>query len=89
MESPLAKISDTVVIVRGRTKELENESKAKFKWDARQITGLHAPLSPLGSMFELTVMLFLEGIIAALIEKLKISEDTIKERHANIETITS
>lgn len=88
-ESPLAKISDIVVIVKGRTKEMMDESKEKFKWDARQITGLHAPLSPLGSLFELTVMLFLEGIIAALIEKLNISEDAIKERHANIETITS
>ena len=62
--------------------------KPKIKWDARQLTGLHAPLSPLGSLFELTLMMFLEGIIASLIQRLNIDEEDIKSRHANIETIS-
>jgi len=105
--SPLAKMSDITVIVKGRTKEaltltelekdkLKDAQKVaelasgadKIKWEARQLTGLHAPLSPLGSLFELTLMMFLEGVIATLIDKLKIGEEEIKARHANIETIS-
>ncbi|MHA1835314.1 MAG: SIS domain-containing protein [Candidatus Odinarchaeia archaeon] len=101
--SPLAELADTLVIVKGRTKdavipkneksktstgEKNNSELTKIKWDARQLTGLHAPLSPLGSLFELTLMMFLEGIIATLIHRLKIEEEDIKSRHANIETIS-
>jgi 6-phospho-3-hexuloisomerase len=100
--SPLAKLTDVLVIVKGRTKDAlspiseelkeseknKNNSISKIKWDARQLTGLHAPLSPLGSLFELTLMMFLEGIIASLIQRLNIDEEDIKSRHANIETIS-
>ncbi len=96
-ESPLAKLADILVIVKGRTKDMEADKSAvlngakieTIKWDARQLTGIHAPLSPLGSMFELTLMMFLEGVIATLIEKLNLTEEEIKARHANIETISS
>ena len=96
-ESPLAKLADILVVVKGRTKDAEGEKTpvlegAKvetIKWDARQLTGIHAPLSPLGSLFELTLMMFLEGVIATLIERLNLTEEEIKARHANIETISS
>ena len=105
-DSPLAKLTDILVEVKGRTKdmlepiieEIDSSKKIsndadksvvqKIKWDARQLTGLHAPLSPLGSLFELTLMMFLEGIIATLISRLNIAEEDIKSRHANIETIS-
>jgi 6-phospho-3-hexuloisomerase len=101
-DSPLAKLTDILVIVKGRTKdvltpiseelrdskEFKNGLISKIKWDARQLTGLHAPLSPLGSLFELTLMMFLEGVIATLIKRLNIAEEDIKSRHANIETIS-
>ncbi|MHA1409420.1 MAG: SIS domain-containing protein [Candidatus Odinarchaeia archaeon] len=100
--SPLAKLADIVVVVKGRTKDdlsfpsdttdekiSDKETVSTIKWDARQLTGLHAPLSPLGSLFELTLMMFLEGIIASLIQRLNIHEEDIKSRHANIETISS
>jgi 6-phospho-3-hexuloisomerase len=99
-QSPLAKLSDILVIVKGRTKDADivkekiditigSKSEQPIKWDARQLTGIHAPLSPLGSLFELTLMMFLEGVIATLIERLNLTEDEIKSRHANIETISS
>ena len=104
-DSPLAKLTDVLVLVKGRTKDTlepiseeinsrksksENDKAIvpKIKWDARQLTGLHAPLSPLGSLFELTLMMFLEGIVASLIQRLNIDEEDIKSRHANIETIS-
>lgn len=97
-QSPLAKLSDILVVVKGRTKDADIQDKAEasngsktetIKWDARQLTGIHAPLSPLGSLFELTLMMFLEGVIATLIERLNLTEEEIKSRHANIETISS
>ncbi len=80
-ESPLGKLADIVIRVPGRTKET-------FKMDdyfARQILGIHAPLAPLGTLFEDTTLILLDGIIYELMVKLGISEEEMRERHANIE----
>jgi len=52
---------------------------------ARQILGLHEPLAPLGTLFEDTAMLLLDGVIYYLMMRLNVTEDEMRNRHANIE----
>jgi len=80
-ESPLGKLADITVRIPGKTKEV-------FKMDdyfARQILGVHAPLAPLGTLFEDIAMVFLDGVIYELMLRLGVSEDEMRKRHANIE----
>jgi len=79
-DSPLGKLADLVVKVPGRTKHSRLDD-----YFARQILGIHEPLAPLGTLFEDTALVFLDGIVYALMEKLKVSEDEMRSRHANIE----
>ena len=79
-DSPLAKISDIVVEVPGRTKYSKNED-----YFARQILGIIEPLAPLGTLFEDTTQVFLDGIIAELMVKLRKTEEDLRIVHANIE----
>ncbi|MEM0044043.1 MAG: 6-phospho-3-hexuloisomerase [Sulfolobales archaeon] len=79
-ESPLAQISDVVVVVPGRTKVSAEED-----YFARQILGIHEPLAPLGTLFEDTTMVFLDSLIVRLMQELNVSEKDMSRRHANIE----
>jgi 6-phospho-3-hexuloisomerase len=79
-DSPLAKISDIVVEVPGRTKYSKNED-----YFARQILGITEPLAPLGTLFEDTAQIFLDGVIAELMIRLKKTEEDLRLVHANIE----
>jgi len=79
-ESPLGSLADLVVQIPGRTK-VARESD----FFSRQILGIHEPLAPLGTLFEITTMIVLDSIIVALMEKLGQREEDLKERHANIE----
>ena len=79
-DSPLAKIADIVVEVPGRTKIAREED-----YFARQILGIHEPLAPLGTLFEDTAMVFLDAVVAELMDKLGKTEEDLKAIHANIE----
>ncbi|AWR95931.1 6-phospho-3-hexuloisomerase [Acidianus brierleyi] len=79
-DSPIGKIADIVVEVPGRTKYSQNED-----YFARQILGITEPLAPLGTLFEDTTQLFLDGIVAELMIRLKKSEEDLRQVHANIE----
>lgn len=79
-ESPLGKIANIVVRIPGRTKLATEED-----YLVRQIVGIHEPLAPLGTLFEATVLVFLDGVISELMYRLGISEEELRERHANIE----
>ncbi len=79
-ESPLGQIADIVVRVPGRTKISKMDD-----YFARQILGLHEPLAPLGTLFEDTAMILLDGIVYYLMIKLNVSEEEMRSRHANIE----
>lgn len=79
-DSPLAKIADIVVEVPGRTKYSKNED-----YFARQILGITEPLAPLGTLFEDTTQIFLDGVIAELMVKLRKTEEDLRIVHANIE----
>ncbi|MET1101120.1 MAG: 6-phospho-3-hexuloisomerase [Pyrodictiaceae archaeon] len=79
-DSPLGRIADIVVEVPGRTK-LASETD----YFARQILGIHEPLAPLGTLFEDTTLVFLDGVIVELMHRLGKSEEDLRVRHANIE----
>ena len=60
VESSLGKLSDVSIYIQGRTKA-ESDDKNYLK---RQIDGNYTSLTPLGTAFELTSLVFLDGIIA-------------------------
>ncbi len=78
--SPLGRCADHIVNLLGRTKLAK-----KKDYFSRQILGVHEPLAPLGTLFEATAVIFLDGLIVELMLKLKLTEDDLKKRHATIE----
>jgi 6-phospho-3-hexuloisomerase len=78
--SPLGKISDHTVVVRGRTKLARSKD-----YTSNQMMGIHEPLAPLGTMFEISSMVFLDSVVAELMDRLSKSEDDMRKRHAVIE----
>jgi len=79
-DSPLGKLSDHVVVVKGRTKLARSKD-----YTSNQILGIHEPLAPLGTMFEICSMVFLDSIVAELMYRLSKSEEDMRRRHAVIE----
>jgi 6-phospho-3-hexuloisomerase len=79
-ESPLGQISDLVVVVKGRTKIAKEDD-----YISRQMMGEHEPLAPLGTMFELSAMVFLDCIIAELMYRMGEKEDDLRKRHTIVE----
>ena len=79
-ESPLGRLADLVIRIPGRAKTAKMDD-----YFARQILGVHEPLAPMGTLFEDTTMVFLDGVVYSLMKRLKISEEEMKMRHANIE----
>jgi 6-phospho-3-hexuloisomerase len=78
--SSASKLSDHIVTVKGRTKiDIEKDPIRS------QIEGTHSSLTPLGTLFEDTVMIFFDGIIAKLMIELKAGEEDLKRRHAIVE----
>ncbi len=79
-DSPLARLADLVVRVPGRTKISHEDD-----YNVRQLMGLYEPLAPLGTLFEITVMVTLDSIISELMSRLGMTEEDLRRRHANIE----
>ncbi|MEW6592500.1 MAG: 6-phospho-3-hexuloisomerase [Candidatus Hadarchaeota archaeon] len=79
-KSPLAKLADVVVTLPGR-----KEVAAIADYMKRELFGEYAPLAPLGTLFEVGVMVFLDGVIAAMMVKLGKKEEDLRARHATIE----
>ncbi len=78
-DSPLAKVAREVVVVKGRTKLDQIRD-----YEGRQIRGEYDN-APLGTMFELSVMVFLDSVIADLMQRLGIHEIDLRRRHSNTE----
>ncbi|HDI73391.1 MAG TPA: 6-phospho-3-hexuloisomerase, partial [Candidatus Korarchaeota archaeon] len=70
-----------VVRIGGRVLP-KNNSRDYF---TRQILGIHEPLTPLGTLFELSTMIYFDALIAELVELLGKSEEDLAKRHATIE----
>ncbi|RAP49383.1 MAG: 6-phospho 3-hexuloisomerase [Methanosphaera sp. rholeuAM74] len=79
-DSPLAKKSDLVVQLKGRTKK---ESENNFI--GRQMSGEHTTFSPLGTLFEITALIFLDSTIAQLMSDLEVTEDVLRDNHTVLE----
>jgi hexulose-6-phosphate isomerase (EC 5.-.-.-) len=79
-DSPLGRLADLVVFVPGRTKLASMDD-----YFARQILGIHEPLSPLGTLFEDASMVVLDAVVAELMKRLGKDESELARRHANIE----
>ncbi len=70
-DSTLAKMSDIVVLLKGKTKTERNDEIAK--------------IAPLGTMFELTALIFLDGLVAELMKLKNLTEKDLEARHAVLE----
>jgi 6-phospho-3-hexuloisomerase len=76
----LGELSDHVVKIQGRTKvDIEPN------YTESQLKGEFASLTPLGTLFEDTVMVFFDGVIAKLMIELGKGESYMRERHASLE----
>ncbi|UXD21857.1 hypothetical protein IPA_08880 [Ignicoccus pacificus DSM 13166] len=78
--SPLGKLADVIVEIPGRTKLSVSQD-----YFARQILGIHEPLAPLGTLFEITTQAFLDSVVVELMHRLGKTEEDLREAHANIE----
>ena len=80
-ESTLGQLADSILFVKGRTKqEVDDENYMK-----RQIHGNYTSLTPLGTAFELTTLVFLDAIVSELMEKMEQTESDLKARHTVLE----
>jgi 6-phospho 3-hexuloisomerase len=78
--SPAGALSDAVVVIRGRA-----PGRREKDWLARQLRGGHEPLAPLGTLFELSAMVFLDSLVEELMVLRKESEEDMKKRHTQLE----
>jgi 6-phospho-3-hexuloisomerase len=79
-DSDLGKLADHVVQLKGRTKVA-----AETDYFLRQITGAHEPLAPLGTVFEVSALIFFDSLIVELMRRLGKTEKDLLARHATIE----
>ena len=80
-ESTLGQLADSCLLVKGRTKkEVDDENYMK-----RQINGNYTSLTPLGTAFELTTLVFLDAIVSELMEKMHQTESDLRARHTVLE----
>ncbi|ADB57758.1 6-phospho-3-hexuloisomerase [Archaeoglobus profundus] len=70
-ESTLAKMSDIVIVLKGKDKYERNHELSK--------------LAPLGTLFELTALIFLDGLVAEIMNLKQLTEEDLAERHAVLE----
>ncbi|MFQ5891805.1 MAG: 6-phospho-3-hexuloisomerase [Candidatus Methanofastidiosia archaeon] len=80
-KSILARLADILVVVKGRTKD----EGVPSSYTERDLKSSYRQLAPLGTLFEDSAMIFLDGIIAALMAKLEKKEEDLRKRHASIE----
>ncbi|KYK28990.1 MAG: hypothetical protein AYK19_20295 [Theionarchaea archaeon DG-70-1] len=77
--STLAQMADCLVIVKGRTKEDMPASYIERELHPYQ------RFTPMGTLFEDCCMIFLEGIVASLMDVLDKGEKDMKAKHAVLE----
>lgn len=79
-ESTLASLSDLVIPVKGRTKiDMEKD------YITRQMGGKYQSLAPLGTLFEISTLIVLDGFIAELMNKMEKTEEDMKLKHNVLE----
>jgi 6-phospho-3-hexuloisomerase len=79
-DSDLGKLADDIVLVKGRTRVADEKD-----YFLRQLMGEHELMAPLGTVFEISLMTFLDGVVVELMRRLGLTEKELKIRHATIE----
>lgn len=79
-DSTLGKISDIIVRVPGRTKE----DILYEDYQERRMMG-YPQLAPLGTIFEISALVFLDAVISELMVRTGASEEDLKKRHTVLE----
>ncbi len=79
-DSTLGRISDVVVVVPGRTKEDTNHED----YHERRMIG-YPQLAPLGTIFEISALVFLDAVISELMVRTGASEAELRSRHTVFE----
>lgn len=77
MDSELASLSDRIVMIPSEIIPRDVSS-----YDLRNIMGI--PLPPMGSLFEISVLIFFEACVLELMKQLGIEEEEMKKIHANL-----
>jgi 6-phospho-3-hexuloisomerase len=78
-DSTLGNLSDVTMEIKGRTKE---DTGGYLE---RHMRGDYSTLTPLGTSFEISSLVFLDAVIAELISITGASEEDLKSRHAKLE----
>ncbi len=79
-DSTLGKLADVVVEIPGRTK-----ADVPTDYIARQMLTQYKWIAPMGTLFEDSTMVFLDGIIALLMATFQKTEKDMKRKHATLE----
>ncbi|VVC02642.1 3-hexulose-6-phosphate isomerase [Candidatus Burarchaeum australiense] len=79
-DSPMGELADPVVLIKGR-----DAVKGGNDYLARQLAGQHEPLTPLGTLFELSAMVFLDSVIEELMIQKNKTEGELRTLHTNLE----
>lgn len=69
--SSLAEMADVVVLIKGKVKDERDENLSQ--------------LAPLGTMFELTAMIFFDALVAEIMMRKHLTEKDLEARHAVLE----
>jgi len=78
--STLGHMCDTIIVLKGRM-----AAKREQEYLARQLEGAHEPLAPLGTLFELSAMVFFDSLVEEIMVLKKQSEESMKARHTQLE----
>lgn len=78
--STLGKLSDLTIIIKGRTK-IDKEKD----YLTRQIKGQHISMAPLGTIFEISCLVFLDGVVAELMTRMSKTEEDLRKKHNVLE----
>lgn len=75
--SALARLADTIVLIKS-----EAIHRKVAGYTTRELMGL--PLPPLGSLFEISTLIFFEACVLELMNRLGIEEGEMRKIHANL-----
>jgi 6-phospho-3-hexuloisomerase len=81
-DSRIGKIADCIVIIEQHRDDVEDDA---MEFEIRQMMGEHKSFAPLGTLFETVSMIFGDAVISRLMEITKTDENTLKNRHVNLE----
>jgi 6-phospho 3-hexuloisomerase len=78
-DSSLARLAEVVVEVPAQAKRRRTED-----YELRRLKGPEEVLTPLGSLFELSALIFFESCVVELMRQLGVAEEDMARLHANI-----